>query len=214
MFMDPDFWHRRWERNEIAFHASEANPLLVRYFAELSLPRGSRVFLPFCGKTLDIHWLLSTGYRVAGVELSRIAVEQLFVDLGVEPEITGAGELDRYRAEGIDVFVGDLFRLSSDELGPVDAVYDRAAFVALPAELRGRYATHLSGITGGAPRLLISFEYDQTRMDGPPFSIGAEEVEERYGAAYAATLLASVALPDGLKGIPATEHVWLLGRPE
>ena len=81
--MDAIFWHQRWGANDIPFHERAANPLLVKYFQALSLGEGGRVFLPLCGKTLDIGWLLSNGYDVAGAELSEIAVRQLFIELGM-----------------------------------------------------------------------------------------------------------------------------------
>ena len=153
--MDASFWHQKWADNNIAFHNSEANPLLVKHFDDLSLNAGSRVFLPLCGKTLDIGWLLSQGYRVAGAELSAIAITQLFAELGVEPEISELGKLTHYSAPNLDIFVGDIFQLSGKVLGPVDAVYDRAALVALPGEMRARYTTHLLEITNKVPQLLI-----------------------------------------------------------
>src|SRR6187551_2260702 len=107
--MDPNFWHQRWEKNEIAFHEGKPNALLVQYLHELSLAKGRRIFLPLCGKTRDIAWLLANGYRVAGAELSRIAIEQLFAELGVQPSITAIGTVERYSARDIDIFVGDFF---------------------------------------------------------------------------------------------------------
>jgi thiopurine S-methyltransferase len=209
--MDASFWHKKWEQNDIAFHEGEANPLLVKYFTELSLAQGNRVFLPLCGKTLDIPWLLSNGYRVAGAELSKIAIEQLFAELGVEPTISGVGEMDRYSARNIDIFVGDIFDLSSKMLGLVDAVYDRAALVALPEKLRKRYTAHLVESTENAPQLLICYEYDRNSMEGPPFSIHNEEVNEHYGNSYDLTLVASTDVRGGLKGkCAAKENVWLL----
>lgn len=209
--MDTRFWHQRWEKSDIAFHESEANPLLVKYFKALSLVKGSRVFLPLCGKTLDIPWLLSNGYRVAGVELSKIAIEQLFTELGVEPKISGVGEVDHYSAKNIDIFVGDIFDLSSKMIGLVDAIYDRAALVALPEEMRTRYTAHLTEITDKAPQLLLCYEYDQSLMEGPPFSISTEEVNQRYRNSYDLTLIASTNVPGGLKGkCAAKENVWLL----
>ena len=159
--MDAGFWRQRWERNEIAFHEGEANPLLVTYFSALSLPEGSRVFVPLCGKTRDIHWLLSHHYRVAGAELSEIAVKQLFSDLGVEPAITVIDQVRRYSSNDIDIFVGDIFSLSRSILGPIDAIYDRAALVAFPESMRDQYTAHLIEITDRAPQLLISYDYDQ-----------------------------------------------------
>jgi thiopurine S-methyltransferase len=213
--MDPSFWHQRWQKNEIAFHTSEANPLLVKYFKELSLAKGRRVFLPLCGKTLDISWLLTNGYRVAGAELSQLAIEQLFTELGVEHKISGVGEVDHYSAKNIDIYVGDMFDLSKKMLGPVDAIYDRAALVALPEAMRGRYTAHLTEITDNARQLLISYEYDQSLMDGPPFSVSNEEVKKHYRDRYDLTLLASTDVPGGLKGkCAAKENVWLLqSRP-
>jgi thiopurine S-methyltransferase len=209
--VEASFWHQRWEKNNIAFHESEANPLLVKYFKELSLVKGSRVFLPLCGKTLDIPWLLSDGYRVAGAELSKIAIEQLFTELGIEPKISRIGAVDRYGATNIDIFVGDIFDLSSKMLGRVDAIYDRAALVALPEVMRNRYAAHLTEITDKAPQLLICYEYDQSLMEGPPFSIGNEEVNRHYIDNYDLTLMASTNVPGGLKGkCMAKENVWLL----
>lgn len=209
--MDAQFWHDRWAKNEIGFHKSEANPFLVKYVHELALSKGNRVFLPLCGKTLDIPWLLSNGYRIVGSELSAIAIDQLFSGLGVTPTITKNGRIAHYHANDIDIFVGDLFDVTRTMLGPVDAIYDRAALVALPDTIRSRYTAHLTDITNHAPQLLICYEYDQRAAEGPPFSISHEEVRRHYADQYQLTLLTSEDVPGGLKGkCAATEHVWLL----
>lgn len=211
--MEARFWHGKWAKNEIGFHEKEANPLLVDHLQSLSLPDGARVFVPLCGKSLDMHWLLAQGHRVVGVELSRLAVEQLFEELGAKPTVTRIGWLDRYAAPGIEVYVGDLFHLSADLVGVVDAIYDRAALVALPAEMRGDYARHLIEISLRAPQLLICFEYEPHLMAGPPFPVFSDEVLAHYQQDYEVDLRASVPIPGGFKGrIPATESVWLL-RP-
>ena len=103
----------------------------------------SQVFLPLCGTTLGIAWLFSKGYRVAGAELSEFAIEPLFIELGVDPVVTTLGNTAHYSAENIDIFVGDIFELSSEIIGMVDAIYDRAALVALPEEMRKKYTKHL-----------------------------------------------------------------------
>ena len=209
--MDPSFWHQRWEKNEIAFHESKANPVLIKHVNELSLAKGSRVFVPLCGKTRDISWLLSKGYRVAGAELSQIAIEQLFMELGLQPEISTVGEVELWSANRVDIFVGDIFALSRKMLGPVDTIYDRAALVAFPEDMRNRYTAHLTGITHKAPQLLICYDYDQSLMQGPPFSIRNEEVHRHYADHYEVTLMASTDVSGGLKGkCAAKENVWLL----
>lgn len=209
--MDANFWHQRWENNHIGFHQKQPNALLVAHFKTLSITKDSRVFVPLCGKTLDIGWLLADGYRVAGAELSELAIQQLFAELGLEPEITIIGDIKHYRAADLDIFVGDIFNLTREMLGSVDAIFDRAALVALPENVRIRYTAHLIDITGCAPQLLITYEYDQTLMDGPPFSISTAEVNRHYDARYAIAALSSVEEKEGMKGkYTAKETVWHL----
>ncbi|HLQ85213.1 MAG TPA: thiopurine S-methyltransferase [Salinisphaeraceae bacterium] len=209
--MQADFWLQRWREGRIGFHKTAVNPLLIRHFPQLRLARGQRVFVPLCGKTLDIGWLLQQGFRVAGVELSETAVEALFARLGVTPEVAQTGRLQRYHSRDLDVFVGDVFDLDAAALGTVDGVYDRAALIALPAAMRRRYVGHMLQLTACAPQLLIFVQYDEALMDGPPFSVPPAEVEQHYGGAYTLTKLAAAAVPDGLKEqVAATQHVWLL----
>lgn len=211
IIMEASFWHDKWEKNQIGFHESEANALLVKHFDSLNLKQGARIFLPLCGKTRDIAWLLDKGYQVVGAELSEIAIKQLFEEIGIEPAVSSVGELTYYHSEGIDMFVGDIFDVSAEILGPVDAIYDRAALVALPPETRVKYTEHLRVVTNTAPQLLICFQYDQRLMSGPPFSIVESEVQEHYAVSYAPKLLGTSDVEGGFKGvIPATEETWLL----
>ena len=211
--MNASFWHQRWEKNEIGFHEGKPNQLLVEHFHELAVPKGRRIFVPLCGKTLDISWLLSRGYRVAGAELSQLAIEQLFMELGMQPEIAAVGNVEQWSANNLDIFVGDIFTVSGKMLGPVDAVYDRAALVAFPEDLRNRYTAHLAEMTGKAPQFLICYDYDQSLMEGPPFAVSNEEVHRHYAMTYDLMLIASTDVAGGLKGkAPAKENVWLLKR--
>jgi thiopurine S-methyltransferase len=102
--MDKSFWHSKWAENNIAFHEREANPLLTRHFKELFPANIRRVFLPLCGKTRDAHWLRHNGYQVVGVELSAMAVDQLFEELSLAPEKATCGDVRRYSAKDIDIW--------------------------------------------------------------------------------------------------------------
>ncbi|MGV8950789.1 MAG: thiopurine S-methyltransferase [Cypionkella sp.] len=208
--MDAQFWLERWQKGQTGFHEADVNPLLQSHIAALDLSPDARVFVPLCGKTRDIGWLLAQGHQVVAAELSRIAIDQLFADLGVTPEITDAGDLLRYHATGLTIFVGDIFALTPDLLGRVDAIYDRAALVALPPAMRRRYAAHIMALTATAPQLLICFSYDQTLADGPPFSVPAAEVTQLYGQDYTVQMLSEQPARGGLRGHPALEMVWLL----
>ncbi|MEM6623867.1 MAG: thiopurine S-methyltransferase [Pseudomonadota bacterium] len=210
--MEAQFWHDRWQANEIAFHQGQANRMLVAHLASLRLAPGARLFLPLCGKTRDIAWLRTQGFAVAGAELSELAIQQLFDEMGVSPEKSPAGAMTRWHAPGIDIFVGDFFELAPADLGPVDAVFDRAALVALPREMREQYAQKLVTLTGAARQLLVTFEYDQAAMDGPPFSLVPDEVRAHYATTYPAIAeVDRLDVPGNLKGlVPADEVAWLL----
>lgn len=211
--MEASFWHNRWQTNQTGWHERDVNPLLIAHFPSLHVPPGGRVFVPFCGKSLDLGWLLSQGYTVAGAELSELAVTQLFAELGMEPSISEVGKHKHFCGEKIDIFVGDLFDLSRETLGPVDAAYDRAALVALPEAMRMQYTAHLKTLTALAPQLVIGYEYDQAVVPGPPFSVTPDELHRHYGDCYTLTPLTRVEVPNGLKGkCPATEHIWRLEK--
>ncbi len=211
--MEAQFWLNRWAENQIGWHQQEYNPFLVKHFNTLKLAAGDRVLVPLCGKTKDIQWLLEAGYRVVGAELSVIAIEQLFEELGLQPEKRPVGTLTCYSAGNLEVFVGDLFELTAKQLGSIHGIYDRAALVALSPEMRRRYSAHLVALTGRVPQLVVVFEYDQSVMPGPPFSIPAPELSRHYESGYDLVLLDQVALDEELKGkVAATEVTWLL-RP-
>jgi len=149
-------------------------------------------------------------------QAGRTAFHEGEPNLGVSPEVDtpgDAGGLLRYRAPDVEIFVGDLFALPAVLLGPVDAVYDRAALVALPREMRARYVPHLIALTECAPQLLISYEYAQEAMKGPPFSVSDAEVRQRYRERYELTQLGSEEVEGGLKGVrPVWEKAWLLAE--
>lgn len=204
--MQAEFWHQKWEKGEIAFHEAEPNPLLTRHHPIWNPKAGARIFLPLCGKTRDIAYLLGLGYQVVGVEWSPIAVRDLFEELEQKPQTTCEGPLTRHRAPSLDILVGDFFSLTREILGPVNAVYDRAALIALPQPTRVEYTQHLRSITDGASQLLITVEYDHSLMEGPPFSIEPAEVQKHYPGA---THLETREIPGGLKGkVAASETAW------
>ena len=209
--MEASFWHQRWQDNEIGFHEAQVNPRLIEHLPKLKLQTGDRIFVPLCGKTVDIGWLLSQGYRVVGAELSELAIQQLFEELGMEAKVADNGAFRLYQSDGLDVFVGDIFDLTAERLGPVHAVFDRGALIALPLATRQQYTAHLRNITRTAPQLLITLVYDQSLLPGPPFSISEEEIQSHYAQSYTPTLVEACEQEGGLKGIhDVLINVWTL----
>lgn len=207
--MDANFWRQKWREGDIGFHQSQVEPALIAYLAECKLPTKGRIFLPLCGKTLDMVWLQQQGYQVVGAELSELAVEQFFQSLGVVPDITDYPRHRHYCSTDLEIWVGDLFDLNQAMLGQVDAVYDRAALVALPPQMRTRYAQHISAITAQAPQLLLSFVYEQQLYAGPPFSVSPDEIQQLYAEHYRLHLLAEQTGARLKNQTPATTQCWL-----
>ena len=179
---DRNGWVTRWREGRIQFHADKVNPMLDRYVDRL-LPEGSgRVLVPLCGKSLDLGWLVEHGHEVVGVELVEKAVEDLFNGIGGSPTISTQDVFQSWRSDGLEVLVGDLFELDANVSGKFDAIWDRAAFVALRPSDRDRYAPHLQEFLRPNGRILLStISYDGSKMEGPPFSVSANEVHRRFG---------------------------------
>ena len=189
--MDREFWLERWQKQEIGFHQDEVNPHLLQYWPGLDLNEGSEVFVPLCGKSRDMFWLRNRGHAIVGVELSDIAVKSFFAEHGYVPVKCSRGEFDIFEADGIRLLCGDFFELTGADLKDVTSVYDRASLVALPPDMREHYAMHLIDILRPSARiLLVTFDYPQNEMSGPPFSISPEEVERLFGKRTEISLLA------------------------
>jgi thiopurine S-methyltransferase len=188
--VDEQFWQRRWTRNEIGFHLKEVNPYLRRYWPSLSLAHGARVLVPLCGKSLDMTWLVDHGFAVLGVELSERAVEDFFAEHGLIPDVRVQGSFKAYRSGSLEILCGDFFALSPSEVSDCQAIYDRAALIALPEAMRQRYVEHmLSILPSGCTGLLITLDYQQEQMAGPPFAVDEDEVLRSLGSRWKVELL-------------------------
>lgn len=190
--MEKDFWLSRWQNNEIGFHNVEPHRYLLRFFALLRTQQAATVFVPLCGKSPDLIWLHEQGLNVIGVELSRMAIDAFFDENGLNGEWTHHAEKLCRCVDGYQLFCDDFFRLTTDDLNCARAVYDRGSLVALPLEMRSRYAIHLTSLLPPGSRvLLVSYEYDQIETFGPPFSVALEEIKTLFSAGFQIELLAA-----------------------
>lgn len=210
--MEADFWHARWEKNQIGFHQSGVNSHLQDFWGELKLSGTETVFVPLCGKSSDMLWLRAQGHQVLGIELSAIAVRDFFAENQLQPEVSQQGKFERWEHDGIVILLGDFFDLTADDLKDCGAVFDRASLIALPPEMRPAYAQHIKQIVPEhCKTLLVTIEYEQSIAGGPPFSVTEPEVRGYYEASYKIGLLRSIDASDDLpglinKGVPFIEE--------
>jgi len=180
--VEQEFWIERWDRQQTGFHQRHVNTQLRSFWPDLGLARGDAVFVPLCGKSGDMAWLHEQGHPVLGVELSPLAVAAFFSENRLASQQRRQRHFDVAESDGIRILCGNFFDLTADDLAGTKAVYDRAALVALPPVMRERYAAHMAEIVpAGTRMLLVTLEYPQGQMQGPPFSVPQAEVERLYG---------------------------------
>lgn len=183
--MQPDFWLDRWRTAQIGFHQAAVDRHLKAYWPRLMAPANSRVFVPLCGKSLDLMWLRDRGHSVLGVELSPVALESFLMEHGVPARRRVLPHFDVYEADGLTLYCGDYFQLTAALLGSVAAVYDRAALISWTPAAREAYVKHLTSLTSpGTQMLLIAVEFPPEQMQGPPFPLTREIIESLYAGHY------------------------------
>ena len=219
--MEPSFWLARWQQNQIGFHEQHIHPMLLKYWGEVvasareqgtnDVDGASRpsVFVPLCGKSLDMLWLIEAGCDVIGVELSELAVEAFFTENKLPYTKTTQGPLQKYENERVTLWCGDIFDLSASQLPALKFFYDRAALVALPIEMRRSYVAKINSLVAPAScGLLVALEYEPNLISPPPHSVPLTLVASSYGEEFDHRVLGS---GNGeVKGKPCLEHAVLV----
>lgn len=195
--VDNQHWLDRWKENRIGFHETAVNRHLQKFLPQFQLSPGATLFLPLCGKAQDIAWLSNQGYTVIGIELSQIAVEAFFEEQGLEYQRATGDRFVTYQSGNITLLQGNFYDLRAEDLEHCVLVYDRAALIAIESPDRPRYYEHMASILPAeAEMLLITLEYDQSEMTGPPFSVPADEVYQHYAGAFTINPLETASIID------------------
>jgi thiopurine S-methyltransferase len=176
-------WHERWRDNRIGFHQDTVHRDLETYESQFLGSGAHRVLVPLCGKSVDLVWLAERGHEVLGVEIVPLAVEAFFREWGREPTRATTRGIETFQAGPLTIHCADFFSLTPETLGRVDRVWDRAALIALPPDVRRRYVAHLKALAPGARLLQNALDYDTRVMDGPPYSVPAPEIGLHYPGA-------------------------------
>lgn len=216
--MEHDFWHNRWNEGRLGFHQQKVNSRLKQFWDAFAAGKGQTVFIPLCGKSLDMLWLAENGYTVFGVELSDIACRDFYREhklryhltenpctdtanknrapLG-NPQNYAESQFIKFVGRDIEIWCGNFFDLKADDMRDIHVVYDRAALIALPQAMRGAYASHLASLLHSRARVfLISMEYDENKMNGPPFSVPEEEIHDLFASQFSVEILTQSCGPD------------------
>ena len=182
---DNELWQLSWRDHDIAFHQHAVNPLLVKFWPNFRLTAEDRVFVPLCGKSLDLLWLAGQGHAVIGVELSPLAVRAFFRENRLQPTRRKVGKFTLWEHGRIGILCGDFFQLSAADLGDISAVFDRASLTALPDDIRAAYIAQLQRIVPTSCRILLltTEEPEDGETQGQPFAV-ADEIASLYASAF------------------------------
>ena len=210
-----NLWESRWQEDRIGFHLKEVNPYLMRFSDQLLHQNPDRVFVPLCGKTLDLYWLKTKTKKVIGVELVSKAVQDFFAENNIDYLLQQDETLQKFSSKSIDIYLGDFFDLNPEQTSSFKAIYDRASIVAIEKPERREYVEHLISFLDKAGRiLLITMEYNQNQMEGPPYSVPAKEIESLFAPLSSLKLLETRDILDDRfrdKGLThLLEHVFLI----
>jgi len=174
-------WLDRWKKGTTGWHRSDVNPQLIENINQLSEARTQKIFVPLCGASLDMKYLIDQGFNVVGVELSPLAIDRFFNENQIEYKVSKVEEFDLYQGKNIEIYCGDFFRLKKDYFYDVSCVYDRAALIALNPDLQKKYVRHLKDILPNSSKiLLLTMFYPQNEMEAPPFSVDDVGVEDLF----------------------------------
>lgn len=194
--MDKDFWIKKWKTPKPGFQQEKVNSRLKKHWHRLGLT-GGKIFVPLCGSTIDMRWLIESGFQVFGVEFSEVACRKYFESNNLDYEEITDSRFNYFKGENIELWQGDFFALESVDLVGVRGVYDRASLIALPENMRNDYSDHLSNLLETDSQIfLISMDYDESKMNGPPFSVGEEEINNMLGRNFDIELVAQSSGPD------------------
>jgi thiopurine S-methyltransferase len=172
---DNHLWLQSWRDEQTDFHQEKVNPLLIRFWPKLKLTPGCKIFVPLCGKSLDMIWLANQGHNVIGVELSPIAVQAFFQENGLKPVKQTKGKFTLWKHGRISILCGDYFSLTRGDLGNIDTVYDRASLTALPEQTRKQYVAQLKSILPRTAEIFLLTTEDAEEGETLQHAIGVDD---------------------------------------
>ena len=207
--MNSSYWFKVWEDNDIGFHLPVVNPALEKFGESLLQNHNGHVFVPLCGKSLDMLWLSKRAEQVYGVELSEKAVLEFFEKNNLKFTLQESETFKVFKSGNITIYCGDVFEFPLNEF-EIDFIFDRGSLVAFPLEMREKYYKKFSNeLLKKSTWLLCVFDYSQEKMKGPPFSINKDEIDKNLGKIFQVDILDENVF-DGFAIEGVKENIYLL----
>ena len=190
------FWHKRWQTKQTGWHREAYNDLLTKHWKEIGSEKGGQVLVPLCGKSLDMLWFADQGYSVIGLEMVEEAIQAFFEENKLETQSELIEGHLHHKNNPFTIIEGDIFDLRAG-IPKANAWYDRAAMIAIPPKMRESYVEQICRFTKpDAVGLLITFNYPQEEMEGPPFALSDDDVQTLFAKGFELECLEQIDLTD------------------
>ncbi|XP_071529319.1 thiopurine S-methyltransferase-like [Panulirus ornatus] len=178
-------WTQKWATGRTLWHKNDVNYALLHHETLLLRSPGLRVFVPLCGKSVDLKWFYDKGHTVVGVEGVEQAAVEFFSEhsLNYKTEQLTWAKLYKTNDDRLNIYCCDMFKVDIATLGKFDVVWDRGSLVAIYEEDRKSYVSILKSLLASDFRYLLSVtQYTPNEnFSGPPRNIPTELIEELFG---------------------------------
>ncbi|XP_041356889.1 probable thiopurine S-methyltransferase [Gigantopelta aegis] len=186
--MSVDDWKKRWDKEQTEFHLPKVHPMLEKHLGALVQGRSKlRFFIPLCGKSVDMRWLLEQGHGVVGCEGVDKGCQEFLQENKMKytasPMKSCEGTVYRSQCSPLTLYRCDVFDLRREDVGQFDCIWDRGSFVAIPVSKRKRYADIIVSLMKPDCRYLLDcFLLNNEQFAGPPFSCTENDINTFYGS--------------------------------
>lgn len=170
-----------------SFHVSSPHRTLIKYYNQIFKDDSEkRVFIPLCGKSLDMLYLTDQGHEVVGVEFSDFAVKSFFEDSKLDYTKEAIKNFVIWKskdpAKNVTIYQGDFYEVESKTLGFFDVVWDRGSFTAINIDDRELYTDIMFQIMKPSARYLVQVcKYDGSLYGGPPHYVTEHAMKSTFG---------------------------------
>jgi thiopurine S-methyltransferase len=177
------YWLDRWDCNDIdGFCQESPNESLVKHFSKFKLNANSTCMIPMCGNSIDIMFFVANKVNVVGIELSEKAAILFFKSHQLQYSVIQGDKYKCYQGDNVSIYVADVFDLPSliKDMPLFDIWYDRGAYIALPDNLRYKYAKMMVEVCSDNIQILLLAMTHDRETQTPPFSISQDEINANF----------------------------------
>lgn len=201
--MTVGMWKECWNTPNVEFHNPQLNELFVKYHQRMLTRPGMRIFVPLCGKAVEMKWLVDHGHKVVGLEAAPVPCKAFFEENGIPYNVKEMKGIHGEKYESLDhnivIYSCDFFLFTADICGEFDGIWDSGGLNSMDVEDREAYIRRIRTLMGkGCVNLTEFVNFDKSMVD-ITWSMTKEELQKVFGEGFIVEDLNEMAAPQRLK---------------